>query len=221
MKYVWFVLIAAAVFCGSLAPAWADDIASPPWTRYGAGTTWEGWTFSSPSNPSYPDEGFYNPYGIPSASITDPVAWLPLGYNSHIGVWVLNPDSSINVTVPDSLTVGYKEVFTQVTWLPGTVPGGGPTPTVVVHDGDGVYGGTEEDFQVLANGWYHAAWLTLLPNNPPVEIVSVSGTAQVGEVFVDTECTATPPVPEPGMIVALAGLAGMGLCGLVWRRRRA
>jgi hypothetical protein len=59
---------------------------------------------------------------------------------------------------------------------------------------------------------YDSVFATSLPNNPPSETVVITGTLQVSELVIDTEC-----VPEPSTLVLL-GMGALGLVARAWRK---
>jgi len=201
----------AVVFASSLASVKADDLFQPPWTRGADGTTWEGWTFTTGALTTPPDEGFFNPYGTPSATINAGTSQWNQYYNNHIGVWTLGAGNNISFDIPNTPydATKFKTVWAQITWQ--TDNNGTPVLTL---------SGTPMTFvesQVEPNGWVAAVYETRLPYNPSGETVIISGslpgtTFDLGEVFIDTQC-----VPEPSTLAML----GLGAAvALVFRRRQ-
>ena len=208
----WLLLVCvtlAVVFCGSVVPVWADDIYPPSWQRGGPGTTYEGWTFATDANPSAPDEGMYNPYGTPEATVTGGT-WSAF-YDNHVGVWTLGSSSSIDLFIPNTPRddTKYKNVQTQLTWDPEFV--GQQAPLVVV---DGIQSAPVTTYPAGNAGWMQSVYETTLAYNPSSEDIIITGSYDLGEAVIDTQC-----VPEPSTF-ALA-FAGLATATLLWRRGRA
>lgn len=198
------VLLVSAVlaFCATLALA--DDILPPPWTRGGDRTTYQDWTFATNTNPTGPDLGIANPYGVPTATIVGGT-WSQY-YDNHVGAWYLGTLGYIDAPIanaPDH-PEWTKKMWIQLTWQ-------GATPVVLV---DGLTQQVYETDLLPDTNWYHSTWLCTLPYNPPMETLHITGNTYVGEVVVDTIC-----VPEPSSLLALAGSV-LGMAGLAWKRRR-
>jgi hypothetical protein len=188
----------AVVFGSSVASVRAEDIFTPPWVRDTAGTTWEAWTFSTDANPSAPDEGYFNLYGTPQATINAGTSQWSANYSGHIGVWTLGASDSINFGVPNTPLdeTKTKTVWTQLFWQSDN----NGIPVVMVN---GV-ASTFVESQSEPGGWIAAAYENVLPYNPAYEDVVVTGslpgtTFDLGEVFIDTQC-----VPEPSSLALLA-----------------
>jgi hypothetical protein len=214
MKQSFFVCMTVAVVFGcSVASVKADDLFTPPWTRNTPGTTWEAWTFTTSANPSAPDEGSFNLYGTPQATINAGTSqWSPL-YNGHIGVWTLGASDSIDFGIPNTPLdpTKYKIVWTQLFWQPDN----NGTPVVMVN---GV-AGTLVQSQAEPGGWIAGAYQNVLPQNPAFEDVLITGslpgtTFDLGEVFIDTIC-----VPEPSSLALLA-MGALSLLPYALRKRR-
>ena len=213
MKRYCLVCMAVAVMLGiSVATARADDIYPPPWQRGLPNTTQQGWTFMTDANPLSPDEGFFNPNGTPLLTITGTGnEWSAL-FDNHIGVWTLGgADSSMDLGIPNTPRDDsrQKELWTQITWQPEFSDQ--PAPVVMVN---GIASSPVTTHLLGNGGWLLSVYDTILQYNPAYEDVVVTGSYQLGEIVVDTQC-----VPEPTTL----GLLAMGVFGLtafVWRRKR-
>lgn len=203
----------AFVFSCSVNSVKADDIFTPPWQRDTPGTTWEAWTFTTAANPSAPDEGYFNPYGTPQATINAGTSQWSALYNGHIGVWTLGASDSIDFGIPNTPLdpTKNKYVWTQLFWQSDN----NGTPVVTV---DGVQS-TLVESQSEPGGWIAGAYESVLPQNPAFEDVLVTGslpgtTFDLGEVFIDTIC-----VPEPSSLALLA-VGTISLLTYASRKRR-
>ncbi len=192
-------VIVCALVVGFLASSvLADDILPPPWQRGGPRTTYQDWTFATSDNPIAPDVGIANLYGIPVATVFGGT-WSQY-YDNHVGVWtLLNADSHIDVQIanaPDHPDWN-KNLWIQLTWQPDSAG----SPSILV---DGIQTALYETDLLPNTNWYHSTYTITLPYNPTMETVHISGTVDLGEIVVDTQC-----IPEPGTLslLALGGLA--------------
>jgi hypothetical protein len=200
----------AVVFGCSVVSVKAEDIFTPPWTRGTAGTTQQGWDFPTDATYSAPDEGYFNPYGTPQATVNAGTSQWSAFYNGQIGVWTLGAGDSIDFSVPNTPIdpTKHKNVWTQIYWQ--TDNNGIPVVTV-----NGVASSFVES-QAEPGGWTAGAYETVLPQNPASEDVLITGslpgtTFDVGEVMIDTQC-----IPEPSSLALLA----VGALGLLASRKR-
>jgi hypothetical protein len=200
----------AVVFGCSMVSVKADDLYPPPWTRGAPGTTYQAWDFGTSASPVAADT-FYNPYGVPYATITGGT-WSYF-YDNHVGVWTLGASDSIDLYVPNTpLNLNNtKEVWTQVTCQPDA----GPAPVVTVDYGSGSSTvSILQSTQPAGTGdWLQSVYLAELSYNPESENVIITETGDVGQVVIDTIC-----VPEPSSLALLA-LGAVSLLSYASRKR--
>jgi hypothetical protein len=212
-------MAAAALFLSMGSLASADDLTPPPF-RFGPDTTFQHWDFSAgPAGgaPDAPGTNVFNPYGTPNFIAPLPTNWFPtVGPRSN--VWAVNGGSILTFDIPNDVhpTNHVKELWLQITYWAGAVPG--VTPGSLVMDPNGVnftlLGTTST---VLSDGWTHELTRWALPYCPPMEHVQIfpaipGTTFWVDQVVIDTQCRQIP-VPGAAALLGLAGLAGA-------RRRR-
>ncbi len=211
-RYLLVCMTVAVVLGCSVASVRADDIYPPPWERGHPNTTLQDWTFSSDANPSAPDVAFYNLYGTPQATITGTGnTWFQF-YDNHNGVWALGgPTSSMDLGIPNTPLddTKTKDVWTQITWEPTVT--GQAAPLVVVN---GIQSAPVTTTPSGNGSWFQSVYDTTLVPNPAFEDVIITGSYQLGEVIVDTQC-----VPEPSSLALLA-MGAISLLPYAWRKRR-
>ena len=208
MKRWILVFLFALIACGSSgALTLADDINQPPWLRFVPDTTYQNWTFSSDANPSAPDDGLYNLYGSPAATITGGT-W-STNFDQHVGVWTLGADSSMSLFIPNTPAdvTRHKDIQTQITWEPN---GDNAPPVVMIN---GIASSPMTSAPVGTGNWIQSTYETRLEFNPASEQVIITGNYHLGEVVVDTQC-----VPEPSTLALLA-MGAFSLAAFVRRRR--
>ncbi len=210
-RYLLVCMTLAVVLGCSVASVRADDIYPPPWERGHPNTTLQDWTFSSDANPSAPDVAFYNLYGTPQATITGTGnTWFQF-YDNHNGVWALGgPTSSMDLGIPNTPLddTKTKDVWTQITWEPN---GTNEAPVVMVN---GIASESFTNYSIGDGGWFQSVYQTHLAYNPQYEDVVITGSYDLGEVVVDTQC-----IPEPSSLALLA-MGAISLLPYAWRKRR-
>ena len=208
MKLSILVRVTAAVVFGcSVASVRADDINQPPWQRFEPNTTYQNWTFGLTNNPTAPDVDFYNPNGTPTATVTNG-NWTQY-YDQHVGVWTLGTNSSIDLFIPNTPfdPNRHKDLWLQITWQPDL--GGSPVVTV-----NGNAFSLVGSAPVGTGNWIQSTYSTTLATNPASEVLIITGTMDVGEVVLDTQC-----IPEPSSLALLA-LGAISLLPYASRKRK-
>jgi hypothetical protein len=209
-RWIIVCLFMMIAYGSSGALTWADDLYQPTWQRGTANTTYQDWTFNSNANPVAPDLGLFNPNGSPLATISGGATWFQF-FDNHAGVWVLDPNSSMDLFIPNTPAdeTRYKDVHTQVTWEPNVT--GLSAPVVMVN---GIASSPVFTVPVGNGGWMQSVYDTRLAFNPSSEDVIITGSYHLGQVVIDTQC-----VPEPSTI-ALLSMGILGLLAVGWRQRR-
>jgi len=181
----------------------AHDLFIPEWRGFD-GTTYQEWTFDTPSLIAEP-ETIINDYGTASAAIT--VGVMGSGYladpmlGTQTGVWDIGGDDGRIVIDIDNtlLALEYKEISLQITYYKAI--GGLPSidiPTAQFVSSQDVL--IEEDM-IPGMGWYlyQSTW-RIYPNPDHEQIIltgDINGSV-IDQIVVDTYC-----VPEPASIVLL------------------
>jgi hypothetical protein len=211
-QYILGCMTVAVVFGCSVASVKADDIYPPAWTRGATNTTYQEWNFGTSANPAAPGVA-YNPNGTPTATITGGI-WSFI-YDNHVGVWTLGASDSIDLSIPNTPLElnNTKDIWTQVTWQ-GDLGG---SPVVTVDYGstglESIVSTLQFTAPVGTGRWLQSVYLARLPFNPASENVIVTGTIDVGQVVIDTQC-----IPEPSSLALLA-LGAISLLSYASRKR--
>jgi hypothetical protein len=193
-------LLCICIVVALTAPAWADDLVSPPWPRGAEGTTYQAWEFDTPANPADPDV-VDNPYGLPFAQAFGALelplldTWWLEEDNGHEGVW--NVGGSLGLYIPNRpMQDDRKEIWLQITCDAGcgalphvlSVPDYATISLVGQIDAGGGY--THDTYHIVIKPNPDDEWLYILPRY---------GQAYIDEIVVDTIC-----IPEPVSILILA-----------------
>jgi len=183
----------------------AHDLFIPEWRGFD-GTTYQEWTFDTPSLIAEP-ETIINDYGTASAAIT--VGIMGSGYladpvlGTQTGIWDIGGvDGQIILDIDNQpLALDYKEIWLQVTYYQAI----GGVPTIDVPGAQFVSSQTtliEEDM-MPGMGWYLDQSIWRIEPNPSHEQIILTGNPNgsvVDQIVVDTYC-----VPEPASMVLLMG----------------
>jgi len=181
----------------------AHDLFIPEWRGFD-GTTYQEWTFDTPSLIAEP-ETIINDYGTASAAIT--VGIMGSGYladpvlGTQTGIWDIGGvDGQIILDIDNQpLALDYKEIWLQVTYYQAI----GGVPTIDVPGAQFVSSQTtliEEDM-MPGMGWYLDQSIWRIEPNPSHEQIILTGNPNgsvVDQIVVDTYC-----VPEPASMVLL------------------
>ncbi len=212
------------VVCASVALG--GDTAPQP------GSTFQCWSFSTPSLPQPPDPTpFFNPNGVPEFSIKGQPQWFPewpgVTGDTKQGVWCLRPQipgvppelqDSLNFIIPNYDDPDPKVITVQYKWWIGTgiQPAGGAV-SVILPDGTpftSLAGSTVPDLPDHP-GWLITTHTISLDFCPPFEEIKIfNNPDNPMPLYVDWVCIDTICIPSPGA----AGLASLG--GLMLLRRR-
>ncbi len=188
------------------------------WQRGDAGSTWEDWSFSTNANPAAPEQ-YYNPYGIPSASVivegvvhTDLPGWYA-DYLGRTGVWH-GDFASVALTINNApIQNPYKEVWVEVGFrgelLPNALypnyPGEIYGPDLTAWIGQAEVTNVQEIGRVIesaGSGWRKLTIGWKIWPNPDLERIYLAfhnSGADIDYIKVDTIC-----IPEPTTLVLLA-----------------
>ena len=211
MKYFATTLALGFFLFNSFASA--ETIYAPDW-RGDEGTTYQAWTFDDASSPAVLDPASNNTYGVPTATIFNPMDmtdWLP-SYNaggSEVadGVWMLYAGKLLleipntDNTSPES----WKEIWLQITYY-DPAGAGGDLPIVVFP----VYESLERlSRETLDTNFYRDTYEIIIRPNPLEETIKISPIQcqlYVDAISIDTIC-----VPEPSILTLLAAVMGLAI----------
>ncbi len=182
----------------------AHDLLPPPF-RGKPGSTHQSWEFSTP-NLGFPDGPcpVQNSAGIPFASGSPGLVWLPQ-FAGEFGVWCLvNPGESLNFDEPNP---GGNPWDLKTIWVQMTLHFHSSTSDVTVSCPGAVVTGSV-DLPVPGKGpaWVHRTVALCLFNCPPFETITITSKGNppfdhvdVGQVVIETYCEPDmcydPPLP--------------------------
>ncbi|MCK4276750.1 MAG: PEP-CTERM sorting domain-containing protein [Phycisphaerae bacterium] len=215
IRGVWMYAV-VAVLCTAVM---ADYKYPPPWDHDDETFTHQEWQFTVEQRMNVPPEVDQNPYGDPTATITNGI------WDTPVGGWWDMPTNCIDMSfyIPNEAdSTKQKLVWIEVKVILGMIMEEGRTGMILDDfTSDCSWGGQPEPVLLSEDligpddvWYYHATWE--IDPQPDEEWVSISVTHPyrvfgIHEVDIDTIC-----IPEP-MTLSLMGLAGVGL---VLRRRR-
>jgi hypothetical protein len=127
---------------------------------------------------------------------------------------LLTPVAAITSYVIDGTGTGLPPAFPPPPGAP-FIPGPGVSTTFAEWFAGTVDFGGSPPVPWIARGAYSDVFGTFSPNPPKVVVADVIDT---GVTF--ASASVYSPVPEPGSIAAVSGIALLGLVGYVWRRRK-
>lgn len=199
------IVAVAAMVMLAAGPILADDLNPPLW-RGEENSTFQTWEFAT-NDPNVTADTYSNPYGVPEVDVVVGY-WLDV-WNGHQGMWALTGllEAEVPNTPPHPLKP--KTIWVQLTWSSNPLfPAWVPDVKALADVYNPEVVGTVIDQKTLADGWMHSTWEIILPNNPPVEVLKITGPVVVDELVIDT-------IPEPATLSLLV-LGGLALI----RRRR-
>ncbi len=213
--------LALAVVLSCVGLGWADDRIPPPWDRQEPAALFAEYDFRAAPVPTgdvrpgglYFPEQLSNPFGGQPAGY-DPnypynggvgSEWLPaIGIRPGIAV----PAFDMEFWNPNApVARPYKEMYIQVTWLPGGPDADGVAPLLEVTTTDPHT--TLIEIAVvneipLEDGFFYTRWRVRIEPNPPQEYVRLLPSEEGGRLYLDQVVIDTICVPEPATVLLLA-----------------